>query len=197
VRRTVFALLLVTLVGAAQVVHAQEEGADHGQIGIFGSYFRSPQTHTNFAGLGGRLAFHVARPLQFEGEMSYDFSQVFTEGFTNPSSGSVTFVPSNLRVLHGLIGPKVQTGGPVRIFATLKGGFTNYRFDSRPAGFATFASSVQGLRTDNVGGVLYPGAGVEGYLGPLGLRLDIGDEIYFNNGAHHGLRIAFGPVLRF
>jgi hypothetical protein len=176
---------------------AQEEGNERVQMGVFGSYFRSPQTETNFAGLGGRFAVTAVGPLQLEGEMSYDFAQVFTEGFTDPSSGSVTFVPSDLRVLHGLFGPKLQTRGPVRFFATLKGGFINYRFDSQPAGFSSFTSSVQGLRTDNVNGILYPGAGMEAHIGPLGLRFDVGDEIYFNNGAHHGLRVTFGPILRF
>jgi hypothetical protein len=196
-KRTLVAISLAVFLVAVPAACAQEEGTEHGQIGVFGSYFRSPQTHTNFAGLGGRFSLNAAQPLQFEGELSYDFSQVFTEGFTSPSSGSVTFVPSNIRVLHGLFGPKLQTRGPVRLFATLKGGFTNYRFDTRPAGFTTFTSSVQGLRTDNVNGLLYPGGGMEAHLGPLGLRFDIGDEIYFNNGAHHGLRLTFGPILRF
>jgi hypothetical protein len=48
-----------------------------------------------------------------------------------------------------------------------------------------------------VNAVLYPGGGLEGFLGPLGLRFDVGDEIYFNGGAHHALRVAFGPVIRF
>jgi hypothetical protein len=196
-KRILIALSLATALLAAPAARAQEEGPEHVQIGAFGSYFRSPQTHTNFGGLGGRFGFNVAGPLQLEAEMSYDFSQVFTEGFSSPASGSVTFVPSNLRVLHGLFGPKIQTRGPVRLFATLKGGFTNYRFDSRPAGFTTFTSSVEGLRTDNVNGVLYPGVGAEAHLGPLGLRFDVGDEIYFNSGAHHGVRVTFGPILRF
>jgi hypothetical protein len=196
-KRILITVSLAAFLAAVPAVRAQGEGGEHGQVGVFGSYFRSPQTHTNFAGLGGRLALTARGPLQFEAEMSYDFSQVFTEGFTNPSTGSVTFVPSSLRVLHGLFGPKLQTSGPVRLFVTVKGGFTNYRFDSRPAGFATFTSSVEGLRTDNVDGVLYPGAGMDAHLGPLGLRFDIGDEIYFNNGAHHGLRLTFGPILRF
>jgi hypothetical protein len=34
-------------------------------------------------------------------------------------------------------------------------------------------------------------------LGPLGLRLDVGDEIYFNQGAHNNLRVAFDPVFPF
>jgi len=29
------------------------------------------------------------------------------------------------------------------------------------------------------------------------LRLDVGDEIYFKNGSHHNLRVAFGRVFRF
>ena len=196
-RRILTALALAMLLLAVPAVRAQEEGYERVQIGAFGSYFRSPQTHTNFAGLGGRFALTASGPLQFEGEMSYDVSQVFTEGFTSPTSGSVAFAPSNLRVLHGLFGPKLQTRGPVRLFATVKGGFTNYRFDPRPAGFATFTSSVQGLRAENVNFLLYPGGGAEAHIGPLGLRFDLGDEIYFNNGAHHGLRITFGPILRF
>jgi hypothetical protein len=44
---------------------------------------------------------------------------------------------------------------------------------------------------------IYPGAGVEASLGPVGLRFELGDEIYFNSGAHNNLRITFGPILRF
>jgi hypothetical protein len=38
---------------------------------------------------------------------------------------------------------------------------------------------------------------MEPALGPLGLRLELGDEIYFNDGAHNNLRITFGPIFRF
>jgi hypothetical protein len=48
-----------------------------------------------------------------------------------------------------------------------------------------------------VTGVFYPGAGLEGHLGPLGLRLDAGDEMYFTGGTHHNLRMEFGPIIRF
>jgi len=48
-----------------------------------------------------------------------------------------------------------------------------------------------------VNGVFYPGGGLEGHLGPVGLRWDIGDEMYFNSGTHHNLRMAFGPYIRF
>jgi len=48
-----------------------------------------------------------------------------------------------------------------------------------------------------VSGTLDPGAGVEGHLGPIGLRLEAGDEMYFVGKAHHNARIAFGPFIRF
>ena len=63
--------------------------------------------------------------------------------------------------------------------------------------YSNVASAVLGLRTSNLNAALYPAGGVEASLGPLGLRLEAGDEIYFNGGAHNNLRITFGPILRF
>jgi hypothetical protein len=48
-----------------------------------------------------------------------------------------------------------------------------------------------------VSGVFYPAVGVEGHLGPIGLRLEGGDEIYWTGSPHHNVRLAFGPFLRF
>jgi hypothetical protein len=59
------------------------------------------------------------------------------------------------------------------------------------------ASTVFGLRTSSLNAAIYPAAGVEATLGPVGLRLEAGDEVYFNGGAHNNLRITFGPILRF
>jgi hypothetical protein len=91
----------------------------------------------------------------------------------------------------------LQTRGPVRLFVTAKGGFDNFGFSNAPATPGTFTSTVSNLRSDNWNAVFYPGAGVEAYLGPVGLRLDVGDEMYFNNGAHHNLSVTFGPTIRF
>jgi hypothetical protein len=44
---------------------------------------------------------------------------------------------------------------------------------------------------------MYPGGGIEAHWKVIGLRLDAGDEIYFNGGAHHNVRITFGPIIRF
>ena len=186
-------LLLVAGFGLAPMARAQ----DHVEVGAFVDYFKLHETGTNFVGLGGRAAFNVAQHVQLEAEMSYDFNKVFTEGFTDTSGGSVASVNSNIRVLHGLFGPKFQTTGPVRVFVTVKGGFANFRFDPRPASFDTFTSSVNNLRSDNVDAVFYPGGGVEAFLGPIGLRLEAGDEVIFANGARSNWKVTFGPTLRF
>ena len=171
---------------------------DHIQVGAYADYFRLSQTNTNLVGLGGRAAFKVLPHVMLEGEMSYDFQQAFTEGFTNPAGGTVTFQNSNLKVLHGLVGPKITGGhGKIQPFVTVKGGFINFQLDPRPASFAGFTSSVANLRANNVSGVIYPGAGLEGHIGPVGLRLEAGDEIIFAGGVHHNLRVAFGPFIRF
>jgi len=163
--RKVLLSVLVAGLSLAPVARAQ----DHAEVGAFVDYFRLGETRSNFVGLGGRAAINVAKHVQIEAEMAYDFNRVFTEGFTDTSGGTVTTVNSNIRVLHGLFGPKIQTSGPIRAFVTVKGGFTNFRFDPSPASFNTFTSSVNNLRANNVDGTLYPGGGVEAFLGPIGL----------------------------
>jgi hypothetical protein len=174
---------------------AQEE---HVQVGVFADYFRASQTNNNFAGVGARVSFMSHKLLNFEAQMSYDFDQAFTEGFTNTGTGTVTLARSGMRVLHGEFGPKLDLGhGPIRPFVTVKAGGIHFGINNAPATIGTFFSSVDNLRRSNVSGVLYPGGGLEGHLGPVGLRLDVGDEIYFNSGAHHNLSVAFGPYIRF
>jgi hypothetical protein len=105
---------------------------------------------------------------------------------------------SNLKVLHGLGGFKfIGSRHAIRPFLALKGGFINFQLNSKPATFGQFATSVQNLRANNVSGVFYPAVGVEGHLGPIGLRLEGGDEIYWTGSPHHNVRLAFGPFLRF
>jgi len=188
------ALLLFLTGWLVPLASAQE----HFQVGAYADYFRISQTKSNMVGLGGRAAFKVFPRVMLEGELSYDFQQAFTEGFTNPSGGAITFQNSNVKVLHGLVGPKIVAGhGAIRPFVTLKGGFVNFRLDPRPASLAGFTSSIENLRANNVSGEIYPGAGLEGHIGPVGLRLEAGDEIYFAGGTHHNLRVAFGPFIRF
>jgi hypothetical protein len=204
-----FFLFLMTgglLFAVLPTIQAQDS-ENHAEIGIFGDYFRLGETRgpslsgsgaTSFGGVGARLSINVSRRWQIEPEMNYDFAESFSEGFTGPSGTVVGFSTSRLRILHGMIGPKFQTGGGAfRAFVTVKGGGDDFMFSSAPVTFSTFASSVSGLRTNNVVGVVYPGGGIEAYLGPIGLRIDVGDEIYFQSGAHNNLRVTFGPSIRF
>jgi hypothetical protein len=127
--------------------------------------------------------------------MAYDFQRVFTESFSN--GATVTTSPSSVHVLHGLFGPKIQTKGPVRIFGTVKGGGVNFGFGAPGGSASGFTSSVSNLRANNVSGVFYPGGGVEAFIGPVGLRAEVGDEIIFSNGAHSNWKVTFGPQIRF
>jgi hypothetical protein len=192
-----FAFLFLLAGWLVPLACAQEH--EHLQVGVFADYLRLSQNDTNFGGLGARLGVVAFRSLKLEGEISYDFDQAFTENFTNPTTRTVTITQSGMRILHGEFGPKVNLGEHYHVhpFVTLKGGFVDFRLNNAPATLGTFFSSVSNLRRSNVDGVFYPGGGVEGHLGPVGLRVDIGDEIYFNGGTHNNLRISFGPYIRF
>jgi hypothetical protein len=39
--------------------------------------------------------------------------------------------------------------------------------------------------------------GFEAFAGPIGIRAEVGDDIYFDHGAHNNLKVSFGPQLRF
>lgn len=193
-KRVAFLLFLV----GCFVPLASAQDKEHVQVGVFADYLRLSQTDTNFGGVGARLGFQLYKEVKLEGEMSYDFDQAFSEGFTDTTTGAVSIQRTGMRVLHGEFGPKVNIGHhAIQPFVTLKGGFIDFRLNNAPATLGTFFSSVDGLRANNVNGVLYPGGGLQGHLGPIGLRLDVGDEIYFNHGTHNNLRVAFGPTFRF
>src|SRR6266571_40715 len=124
--------------------------------------------------------------------MSYDFERAFVSPFTN-GSGTVTTVRTRLRPLSALFGPKFQAGssGPFRAFVTGKVGFVNF------SNQAEFSTQVSNVTVGNTHVAFYPGGGIEGFWGPIGLRLEAGDEIYLANGAHNNLRVTFGPTFRF
>ncbi|MGA7753691.1 MAG: hypothetical protein WCB05_12720 [Candidatus Sulfotelmatobacter sp.] len=187
-------LLAVSLFFAVPMLVAQS--MDHVEVGAFADYYRlsDPGPTRNFIGLGGRAAFGVTPNVQIEGEMAYDFKRDYTSTFSDGLT--TTNVTSRLRTLHGFFGPKFQTGsGPFRVFVTGKIGFDNFGVTNAtpPAGFT---NSV-GLATGATYFALYPGGGVEAFAGPIGLRAEIGDDIFFNGGAHNNLRVTFGPQFRF
>jgi hypothetical protein len=167
---------------------------------VYADYFRfSPNSFSdNFVGVGGRLGFNMNPNLALEAEMNYDFARNFTT--TTSNGATTTFVRTRLRPLTGLFGPKLQFGttGPIRAFVTGKVGFIDFSVShSGAVSETTFTEAI-----DSVGGAgthlaVYPGGGLEVFLGPLGLRLEAGDEIYVGNGTHNNLRLTFGPHIRF
>ena len=104
---------------------------------------------------------------------------------------------SRSHVLHALFGPKFQTGsGPVRFFATAKAGLISFSTSNQNAPDG-FQNSLGAVGNGNAKFAVYPAVGLEGFAGPIGLRLEAGDDIYFDNGARNNLRVTFGPVFRF
>jgi hypothetical protein len=102
-------------------------------------------------------------------------------------------------VLHGNAGLKVQTAGG-SFFLFVKGGAN--RFDTEvtattATGFPTISTLVHPTQNTFTKGVLYPGGGIGFHAGPLGIRVDVGDEIYWDHGARNNLRVTFGPTFRF
>jgi hypothetical protein len=183
--------------GPAVMAQAASEHSDHIEIGVFGDLFRLAAANPtkNLVGLGGRAAFALNRNIQLEAEMAYDFERNYTY-ICECGTGSTVTVNSRLRTLHGVFGPKFQTGsGPFRIFATGKVGFENFSYSNQsPANGFTGAVTLNSGTTDFA---LYPGGGVEAFAGPIGLRLEAGDQVYFDHGAHNNLRASVGVQLRF
>ena len=167
--------LIVTALffAAAPVVMAQS--SDHIEVGAFADYFRlnDASPTRNFAGLGGRAAINIRPSIQLEAEMAYDFKRSFTRTFTN--GVTTELVNTDFRTLHGLFGPKLQTGsGPLRLFVTGKVGFDNFSISNQNA-TAGFTSAV-GLANGTTAFAVYPAGGVEAFAGHFGLRAEIGDS---------------------
>ncbi|MGH9546580.1 MAG: hypothetical protein ACRD23_15335 [Terriglobales bacterium] len=192
-----FIFLLALSFGLALPSAAVAQSSDHGEVGIFADYLNLGTTspHINFVGLGGRAAFNVHPNVQLEAEMAYDFKRDFTSVFSDGISSQL--VNTNLRPLTALFGPKFQTSsGPFRAFVTGKLGFVNFSVSDQNAS-SGFVGALGGVETGDTRFAMYPGAGVEGFWGPIGLRLEAGDEIYFDNGTHNNLKVTFGPAFRF
>ena len=169
------------------------------EVGIFLDYLNISQTSTNNFGVGGRFGYRIHRNLMMEGELAYDYGINFEEAYRDVANGNIAAIErTSVGVTHGLFGPTLQPAkGGFRPFVTLKGGFIDFRLSPSLLPFGGVVSTILGIRTSSLNPAVYPGGGVEAILGPVGLRLELGDEIYFNNGAHNNLRITFGPILKF
>jgi len=190
-------ILAVSLFFALPMLSAQSGGSmDHAEIGAFADYYRmtDPGPTKNFLGLGGRVAFGIRPSIQIEAEMAYDFKRNYTNTFSNGVTTET--VNTSFRTLHGFFGPKFQTGsGAFRVFVSAKAGFDNFSINNQNA-TSGFVNTV-GLTSGATYFALYPSGGIEAFAGPIGLRAEIGDDVFFDNGAHNNMRITFGPQFRF
>ena len=169
------------------------------EVGLFVDSFTVSKTNTNNFGVGGRFGYRLRSSVIVEGELAYDYGLNFSEAFRNIANGNLTAIGrTSIGVTHGLFGPKIQPSrGAIRPFITIKGGFVDFRLSPSLIPYSDVVSVLTGIRTSNLNAAIYPGGGLEATMGPIGLRLDVGDEIYFNHGAQNNLRITFGPVVRF
>jgi len=192
-RKSVLVLISLLLCGGCLCAQKRVEA------GVFIDYLGISQTNTNNFGLGGRFGYRVHRNVMFEGELAYDYGINFDEAYRDISNGDIVAIEhTSVGVTHGLFGPMIEPAkGALRPFATLKGGFVDFRLSPGLLPFSNVVSTILGIRTSSLNAAMYPGAGAEASLGPVGLRFEVGDEIYFNHGAHNNLRITFGPILRF
>ena len=168
------------------------------EAGIFIDYLSISQTSTDNFGLGARFGYRVHRDVIMEGELAYDYGVNFREAYVNLANGNFAAIErTSVGVTHGLFGPKLQPSGGFRPFVTLKAGFVDFRLSPSLLPIPGVVSSILGLRTSNLNAAIYPGGGLQAAIGPVGLRFELGDEVYFNQGAHNNFRVTFGPILRF
>jgi len=187
-RSFALAIVSVTLLFATNAF-----AQNHGEVGVFADYFRFHNANDlNLFGIGGRIGVNVHPHVALEAEGAYDF-----ERSTNITvNGLSNTVRTSFRATHFLAGPQFTLGGnkPWRLYGVLRGGFVRFGVTPGPVTAGNFPTV---LSNTDLNGVFYPGGGVEAFAGILGLRAEIGDEIYFDHGANNNLRITIGPVIRF
>jgi hypothetical protein len=186
-------LLMLVPASFAQSRVSSSSTYNHAEAGVFANYTRLHNTgDTNFYGFGGRFGFNVQPHVQIEAEGAYDFERN-VDVQVNNGGGSFNSSTSRLRMTHFMFGPKFQFGGsgPVRVFVTAKGGLLNFSTNS------SFPGQVNNIPFGNTDGVFYPAGGIEFFAGWLGMRFEAGDEMYFDRGANHNLRVTVGPTIRF
>jgi len=172
---------------------------NHAEISVFGDYYRQQAINENLFGIGGRIGFAVHPNIKLEADLAYDFEHNYSTTISGAGCGTnvTTCTGSNgLRATSFSFGPKFQFGkdSPIRAFIFTKGGFVRFGSSSTAVTLGNFPT---GLSNRDVNGTFYPGGGLELFAGWFGIRGDVGDQIYFDRGAHNNIRITFGPVIRF
>lgn len=203
-RRLLIIAGLMGLVALPATASAQDydQNWTHGEVGVYGDLFRvapSGASVENFLGLGGRVGVNASPMIALEAEMNYNFEQTLVT--TNSSGLAITSVTAKVRPLTGLFGPKFKfwNSHSVRPFVVGKVGFIDFSTScNAPAGSPScFTGSLSDFGGNSTHVAVFPGGGAEFFGGPVSLRIDAGDQIYWNNGTHNNLRITFSPTFRF
>jgi len=195
-RFAILSALVLCFAAFAPAASAQsKDDKNHGNLGVYFDFTRLQPADLNLFGVGARVGFNVRRHVVLEGEMAYDFERSKVQTVT---TGVITStVRSNLRMLHGLGGLKIQTTGPVRVFGLPKGGFVNFGVGG-PVTAGTINNQINNIVDGDTNTVFYPGGGVEFNVGWLGFRVEAGDEMMFlNQGTRNNFRATAGPQIRF
>lgn len=189
------------IIGLASFLVAQEplqqNAPEKWEVGVFADGFRLSRVtpRVNFIGVGARGSRYFGRRFALEAEVSYDFERrfntVYTNGFTNIN------VNTPVHLLHGLGGPRFDlTTGRLRLFGEVKAGFVQFGpFTPNPG--PGFTNTIGEVTANETRFAIYPGGGVEARFGRFGLRLDIGDDLYFSNGKRGNIKASIGPTFRF
>jgi len=186
-----FVITLTTAIFLMFGVAAFAQDADHVEAGVFADYFRFHNANDlNMLGIGGRVGFNVHPHVAIEVEGAYDFERSTNTQFENLTNASRI----DFKATHFLVGPTFKTSGPIRFFGTLKGGFVRFGVTPGPVTFGTLPTH---LENTDLNGVFYPAAGIEAFAGMFGIRAEVGDEMYFDNGANNNFKASIGPVFRF
>jgi len=168
------------------------------EAGVFIDYLNISETSTNNFGLGGRFGYRVHRDVMLEAELAYDYGINFDEAYLNIANGNITAIErTSVGVTQGLFGP---SSSPQAWIPSLRNSQRRFReFPPKPQPAPLQRCGQRHLRPSQ----LQPecrnlsSSGSRGEPGPVGLRFELGDEIYFNNGTHNNPRVTFGPILKF
>ena len=191
-RKLLLGAVFTLLIAGSTALFAQDK--DHGEIGAFFDYNRIQDINLNQFGFGGRIGFNVHPNVQLEAEGAYDFRRSTTASI--PTAIPPTTYPADFRTTLGVFGVKVHSTGPVRVFAVAKGGFVNFSV-ATPTNPPGFTNTINNITDGDTHPVFYPGGGVEAFIKWFGVRAEVGDLMWFQNGSHNNLRLTFGPQIRF
>jgi hypothetical protein len=193
--------LLLFLLLAALAAAQSHDDTERGTAGVYLDYTRLQTVPLNLLGVGARGGINVHKHFALEGEFAYDFNGEASSQSCFGSGcvvGIFNVTTTGAHLLHGLFGPKVQTGGRrLRLFGEVKGGFVHLAAKTTLTEQGNPLFTPVSVSSSETHGALFPGGGVEFLKQRWGLRVEAGDEIFWSVGTHHNFKLMTGPELRF